>query len=233
MEIGFIILCRYNSSRLPGKILKEIQGKGILQYIVDSLSNVSDVKNIVVATSEEVSDNPIVDYCKQNNIQVFRGDLNNVSKRFKDCAQNYNFDFATRINGDNIFVDQTTIKKMLEIAESNKYDFVSNVKNRTFPKGMSVEMVRTSHYSEMYKHFSTGDDFEHVTINLYQNDKDKKYYYFYNEKCKEAAGLQFAIDTQEDFDLAEKIIVKLNKKNNFSIEEVYKTYKELNETDLV
>ena len=229
MEIGFIILCRYNSSRLPGKILKKIQGKSILQYIVDSLSNVSDTKNIVVATSEESSDNPIADYCKQNNIQVYRGDLNNVSKRFMDCAESLNFDFATRINGDNIFVDQSTIKDMLKIADGNKYDFVSNVKNRTFPKGMSVEMVKTSHYTEMYKQFSTADDFEHVTINLYQNDKDKKYYYFYNEKCKEAAGLQFAIDTQEDFDLAEKIIIKLNKQNNFSIEEVYKTYKEINE----
>lgn len=229
MEIGFIILCRYNSSRLPGKILKKIQEKAILQYIVDSLCNVAKKENIVVATSEETSDNPISNYCKENNIQVFRGDLDNVSKRFKDCANYYNFDYATRINGDNIFVDQSTINDMLQIAETNKYDLVSNVKNRTFPKGMSVEIVKTEHYNKMYDSFTTPDDFEHVTINLYQNDKDKNYFYFYNQKCKESAGLQFAIDTQDDFNLAEKIITKLDKSNNFTIEEVYNTYKKLNE----
>jgi len=224
MKIGFIILCRYNSSRLPGKILKEIEAKPILQYIVDSLSEVVDKENIVVATSEEETDNPIYNYCKKNNIQVFRGDLNNVSKRFKDCANTYNFDFATRINGDNIFVDQETIKEMLSIAETDKYDFISNVKNRTFPKGMSVEIVRTSYYNKKYENFNTSGDFEHVTINLYNNDEGENYYYHYNEKCIEASGIQFAVDTKEDFETASKIIKKLNKKNNFTLKEVYQTY---------
>lgn len=227
MKIGFIILCRYNSSRLPGKILKKIQGKAILQYIVDSLLELTDNENIVVATSGEDIDNPIAEYCKVQNIQVFRGDLNNVSKRFLDCAGKYEFDYATRINGDNIFVDQNTISEMLSIAKTGEYDFVSNVKNRTFPKGMSVEMVKTSHYNEMYSNFSTPDDFEHVTINLYNNDKNKNYYYFYNQRCKEAAGLQFAVDTQDDFELAKQIIVELKKDNNFTIEEVYQAYQKI------
>ena len=68
MKIGFIILCRYNSTRLPGKILKEINGKPIIQYIVDSLLNITSTGNIVVATSGQKSDNPISDYCNKNNI---------------------------------------------------------------------------------------------------------------------------------------------------------------------
>lgn len=224
MKIGFIILCRFNSSRLPGKILKEIQGKPILKYIVESISNIVDEENIVVATSEEDTDLPIVNYCKQNNIQFYRGDLSNVSKRFRDCAVQYRFDYATRINGDNIFIDQSTISEMLEIAQLNQYDFISNVKGRTFPKGMSVEIVRVSHYQKQYSNFKSADDFEHVTIHLYQNDQDKNYYYFYNKRCKQAAGLQFAVDSQEDFDLAEKIILDLGKDNNFGLEEVYQSY---------
>jgi spore coat polysaccharide biosynthesis protein SpsF len=227
MRIGFIILCRYNSSRLYGKILKEIQGKTILQYIVDSLSCIVDKSNIVVATSKEETDNPIANYCVNNDIQLFRGELNNVSKRFKDCANNYKFDFATRINGDNIFVDQETIKEMLAITKTNNFDFVSNVKNRTFPKGMSVEIVRVNHYNEKYKDFNSEDDFEHVTIYLYRHDENEKYYYHYNEKCKDAAGVQFAIDTPEDFKRAERIINKLNKINNFTLREVYNAYKSI------
>lgn len=227
MRIGFIILCRFNSSRFPGKILKEIAGKSILKYIHESLSAISTENNIVVATSIEKTDDPIAEFCKQNKINIFRGDLNNVSKRFLDCAEYYQFDYATRINGDNIFVDRTTIKDMLIIAETNQYDFVSNVKQRTFPKGMSVEMVKTAHYKKEYQLFENADDFEHVTIYLYNNDIHKNYYYFYNNRCKEAAGLQFAVDTQSDFDLAEKIILDLKKENDFSIEEVYQSYKKL------
>jgi len=229
MKIGFVILCRYNSSRLPGKILKEIQGKTILQYIIDSLSVITNQKNIVVATSVEQTDDLIVEYCNKNNIQVFRGDLNNVSKRFMECANSFGFDYVTRINGDNIFVDQSTIQEMLVVAKTGKYDFISNVKNRTFPKGMSVEIVHTKYYNEVYQSFESEDDFEHVTINLYQNDEGKNYFYFYNEKCKEAAGLQFAIDTQEDFVNAQRIIKKLNKNNHFTIEEIYRTFEEINE----
>jgi len=227
MKIGYIILCRYNSSRLPGKILKKIQGKTILQYIIDALYTVTEKENVVVATSTEDSDNPIYDYCMSNKIKVFRGSLNNVSERFKNCALKYNFDFATRINGDNIFIDLSIVNEMEKVALTDKYDFVSNVKNRTFPKGMSIEMVRTKHYNEIYKKFLTADDFEHVTIYLYNNDNNKNYYYLYNTKCIEAAGLQFAIDTKEDFYLAKQIISKLNKKNNFSLEEVYNEYRKI------
>ncbi len=229
MKIGFIILCRYNSTRLPGKILKEINGKPIIQYIVDSLLNITSTGNIVVATSDQKSDNPISDYCNKNNIQVYRGDLLNVSKRFKDCANEYEFDFVTRINGDNIFIDQSTIIEMVHIVETNKYDFVSNVKNRTFPKGMSIEMVRVSYYNSTYQNFYNNAHFEHVTIYLYQHDVDQRYYYFYNKKCKEAAGMQFAIDTKQDFINAAAIISYLNKSNNFELEEVFNTYKKLNE----
>ena len=86
MKIGFVIICRYNSSRLPGKILMEINGKSILQYIIERLSLVVPENNIVVATSEEKTDNPIAEYCIKNKINVFRGSLDNVALRFLNCG---------------------------------------------------------------------------------------------------------------------------------------------------
>jgi spore coat polysaccharide biosynthesis protein SpsF len=227
MKIGFVILCRFNSSRLPGKILREISGKPILKYIYESLSVIVKKENIAVATSEEKTDDPIAEFCKENDINLFRGDLDNVSKRFLDCAESFGFEYATRINGDNIFIDLETIQQMLNITKTNQYDFVSNVKNRTFPKGMSVEIVRTSHYKNKYKDFNKQDDFEHVTLNLYQNELGEHYYYYFNTKCQNAAGLQFAVDTIDDFILAEKIILDLKKTNNFTLDEVYNSYMKL------
>src|SRR5690554_2441069 len=103
MNIGIIILCRYNSSRLPRKILKKINGKTILDYIIERVEKVIPRSQIVVATSTESTDNPIVEYCSNHSIQVFRGSLTNVAERFLHCMEYYKFEYGIRINGDNIF----------------------------------------------------------------------------------------------------------------------------------
>ena len=230
LNIGFQIICRYNSHRLPGKILREINGKPILQYIVERIEKVVPRKQIVVSTSEEKTDDPIIAYCEANDLNYFRGSLNNVSERFLKCAQEYNFDYTTRINGDNIFVDISLLEKMATIAETGQYELISNLKNRTFPKGMSIEIVRTDYYAERFKTFSTPDDFEHVTINLYQNEEAEKYFYAMNTFCPEAGGIQLAIDTPEDFSLASKIISNFAGSHlNYGLSEVYHLYRKFQE----
>jgi len=226
MKIGFIIICRYNSNRLPGKILRKIKGKPILQYIFERLNYVVLAENIVIATSTESTDDPIEQFCIDNGYQCFRGSLNNVAERFLKCTEKFEFDFATRINGDNLFIDISTLKGMIEIASSNKYDFISNVKNRTYPKGMSIEIVKTSYYKECYQKFSDESHFEHVTLYLYENDRDKKHYYYFNTTCPETAGMQLAIDTEEDFAFAEKIFCNFSTDHfNYGLEEIYEIIK--------
>ena len=118
MKIGIIVLCRYNSSRLPGKILLKISGKTILQHIIDRLLCVKGGYPICVATSSEIDDKPIIDYCKGNNINFFDGSKKNVASRFLNCAKANDFDFATRINGDNLFTDPLIIEDMIDIAKN-------------------------------------------------------------------------------------------------------------------
>ncbi len=226
MNIGFIILCRYNSRRLPGKILKKINGKPILQYIIERLQTAVNPDSIVIATSEEETDDPIESYCINNNINHFRGSLENVSGRFLACAEHYGFDFATRINGDNFFMDASTLKEMIKITRTGKYNFVSNLKGRTFPKGMSIEIVRTDFYKDKFQQFSLNDDFEHVTLNLYQNESESdKFYHYKNTQCPEAGGIQLAIDDQDDFHLAEQIIHTFAEEHTrYGLNEVFQIY---------
>jgi len=226
MKIGFIIICRYNSKRLPGKILKEINNKPILQYIIERLLTITSKDNIVIATSKEKSDESIVNYCKANRLMYFRGSLNNVAERFLLCSNFFSFDYAVRINGDNIFIDTNIFKEMLDITRTNKYDFISNVKNRTFPKGMSIEIVKTSYYEKLYKKFSSQDHFEHVTLYLYQLEDQENHYFYYNQVCPEARGIQLAIDSLSDFRLAENIISTFNEEHiNYGLSEIYQIYK--------
>jgi spore coat polysaccharide biosynthesis protein SpsF len=205
---GIIVLCRYNSSRLPGKILREINGKPILQYIVERLDVLKSEYPFVICTSDEPTDDPIVHFCKTNGITYFRGPLDNVALRFLNCAKENGFDYAVRINGDNLFLDDSLIKAHIEIIESKALNFVSNVKDRTFPKGMSIEIVNTAFYESSYPFFKDGD-FEHVMTYFYRGNLDK-IEFAYNQKPM-TSTVNLAIDTLEDFENAELILNKMNK----------------------
>jgi len=213
MRIGYIILCRYGSSRLPGKILKEINNKPILQYIYERLRCVGLPEDIIVATGIDKTNQPIVDYCNKNNLNVFQGDQDNVAKRFLDCAEANHFDYAARINGDNLFVSPYIIQQMLPYVTSEAYDFISNVKGRTFPTGMSVEYIRISFYHNLLRKITTARYREHVTLYLYEHETEGKQYYIYNSICPKAQGRNFAIDTDNDFKSAEKILLQIQRRH--------------------
>jgi sialic acid synthase SpsE/spore coat polysaccharide biosynthesis protein SpsF (cytidylyltransferase family) len=198
MKVGIILLCRHNSRRLPGKILKTIHGRTVLNYITQRIERAVPLLPLVIATSRDQSDDCIDAFCRHAQLPCFRGELEDVSKRFIECAELHRFDFATRINGDNIFVDIESLQSMLAIANTNHFDFISNVPGRTFPYGMSIEIVRTDFYREQFSKFSSEADKEHVTSWLYEHPDVGKRYVFVNRICPQAAGLQLALDTAED-----------------------------------
>lgn len=206
MNIGIIVLCRFNSTRLPGKILSEIRGRAVISYIVERIRLADPNRTIVVATSVDPSDDPIDLYCRRSGINCFRGSLDDVAGRFLDCAEFYGFDFAVRINGDNLFVDVSTLQAMLAVADTDVFDFVTNVPGRTFPYGMSVEIVRTSFYEEAIASINALEHREHVTSWLYIHPELGKRYVYVNHHCPEAAGLQLALDTPADLSRAVRIL---------------------------
>jgi sialic acid synthase SpsE/spore coat polysaccharide biosynthesis protein SpsF (cytidylyltransferase family) len=223
MKIGIIILCRYNSRRLPGKILSSIQGRTVLSYIVQRIERAAPQLPLVIATSTEQSDDSIATYCNHSQLTCFRGDLEDVSKRFVDCAEHYQFDFATRINGDNIFVDVESLQTMQAIALTNQYDFISNVPGRTFPYGMSIEIVRTKFYRAHLSRFSNESHKEHVTSWFYDHPDIGNRYVLVNHMCPPAAGLQLALDTPEDLRKITDMITHAGPKiDRFGLSDLYR-----------
>ena len=229
-EIGIVILSRYNSSRLPGKALMKLVGKPVLTYIVERLSRVVPLDHIVLATSSEKSDDPIADFAKAEGISCFRGSLDNVSERFFQAAYSKGWDYAARINGDNIFVDINVLSDMLALARDDKYDFISNVKGRTFPKGMSIEIVRVAYYQGVLPHINeTAAYREHVTLYLYEQALQDTHYYYLNHALPKASGIQLALDTREDFERSESIIREFKKEQwTYNMEEIMNILKHIN-----
>jgi sialic acid synthase SpsE/spore coat polysaccharide biosynthesis protein SpsF (cytidylyltransferase family) len=222
MKIGVIIIARFNSSRLPGKALLEIGGRSVLGHIVDRLRKGSDSHPIVVATSDQQSDDPIIQFCRRSNIPFFRGSLQDVSERFINCAEFFNFDYAVRINGDNFFTDPQVLRSMIAIASTDVFDFITNVPGRTFPYGMSIEIFRTT----FYKHFleSQSDTHrEHISSWFYENLSVGKRFNFINSFCEEAKGLKLALDTPEDLNRIARIVDCMDSYSaNYSLNELVK-----------
>lgn len=224
---GIIVLCRFNSSRLPGKILKEIKNKPLLLYIIERLNSISKKHPVVVCTSKEITDDPIEKFCEEHKIKTYRGSLDNVAERFKNCAIENRFDNAVRINGDNLFLDVELISNIIESHEKEQFMFSSNVKERTYPKGMSVEIVDVNYYKEAFTNFEK-DDLEHVMTYFYRQ-KSNKHKFHYNH-CELPLGLNFAIDTNEDFEKASKIIHKMIMPHtDYGVNQIIELNKELDE----
>jgi len=226
-SIGVVILSRYNSTRLPGKALKTINGKEILSYIIERLEQKVSKHNIIIATSNESTDDPIVEYANRNGINVYRGSLNNVATRFYEAGYSMGWDYAVRINGDNLFLDVDVFEEMIAVAKSENVDFLTNVEKRTFPKGMSVEIVRLSFYKDFLIEISTKPEYyEHVTSFFYSSKPIGKYYYHYNKTLPEAGGIQLALDTIEDFKRSEFIINQFADAHwNYNLKEIFEIIK--------
>ncbi|MFT4523339.1 MAG: spore coat polysaccharide biosynthesis protein SpsF [Bacteroidia bacterium] len=225
IKVGVVILCRFESTRLRGKILKNLVGYPALWHTYSKLREIFTEDQIVVATSNHSSDDTISAYCNEHNIHCYRGSLQNVAERFLHAAEFMHFDYAARTNGDNVFIDLDTYAKIVQLAKNNAYNFISNVKDRTFPKGMSIEMVRVEFYRSLQPTIQTSSEFiEHVTLALYKNP-DPSFRFVYNEEVKNIQGIDLALDTEDDFRRIENMIQFLKERyKNYNLTDIKEAY---------
>lgn len=208
-KVSAIIQARMGSQRFPGKVLKEIKGKPILFYLVECLQQCSALDSLVIATSDDRSDEAVVEFCSTKGIPYFVGSSTNVAKRFRDILDIFNVDAFVRISGDSPLLDQRIVTQAVDVFCKSSYDIVSNVQKRTFPKGQSVEVIKSDVYRAHYPLFADEYDHEHVTPYFYRN---KGKFNIYNlESGKDWGSVQLSIDTQEDFLIVEKMINLMKK----------------------
>lgn len=198
MKIGVILLCRASSSRLPKKIFREFCGASVLTHILLRLTKVVPISEIIVATSDHISDDEIETYCNRSSLKCFRGSLDNVIDRFYHCAVSYKLDYAVRINGDNVFVDGISLLRMLSIARTGCYDLITNVPGRTFPYGMSIEIIKIEALTSVWQNSRNTPHAEHVTSYIYENIDDFNAFVYENIEHLNLEGKNLALDTYLD-----------------------------------
>src|SRR3989344_9493082 len=150
MKIVAIIQARMTSTRFPGKVLKAIADKSMLWYVVNRTRAAKKTDEVVVASSTDSSDDLIENFCKRNRIKYFRGDLDNVLKRYYETAKKFNATVVVRITSDCPLIDGRLIDEGINQFLENGYDYLSNLVERTFPRGFDFEIITFKALEKVY-----------------------------------------------------------------------------------
>ena len=209
-----IIQARCNSQRFTNKILTIIYGKPLIEHVISRVKKAKKITKVIVATSKNKSDDKLVKYLKKIKVKYYRGNLSNVALRIFETAEHHKKKNFLRINGDSPLIDPTIIDRAISIFNKNKnYDLISNVFPRTFPKGQSVEVIRTYILKKYLKNMNKFEK-EHVTQYFYKNPDNFLIKNFINKKKNKL--IKTAIDNKRDLVNILKNIKK-NKFENYSI----------------
>ncbi len=211
---GILIQSRMSSSRLPGKVLLKIGDYPLLYYVIKRMQILN--LPIVVCTSSEKTDDPIVSYLQSQKINFFRGELNNVLKRFIDAASEFHFDNLFRITADNPFVDIDFISKNYEKITS--YDYVDGIHGEGFLYGTGFEFVRLNEL----KNICSMEEFylENVTTFLRENMKETYLRLIPEGNKKINDRIFLSCDYPEDFTLISLIHTCFNFRHDITTDEI-------------
>lgn len=198
--ISAIIQARTTSTRLPGKIFLPIKGKPLIWHVCNRLTFCKEIDEIIVATTNDISDDQVESWCQENSINFFRGSLDNVLKRYYEAAKKFNAKTIIRITCDDPFKDAQVIDDMIKIFYEKNLDFLTNNNPPSFPEGLDVEIFSYEALEIAVMNAESDFEQEHVTQYFYRNqDKFKLDNFSYN---KDISEIRLTVDTQKDLDVA-------------------------------
>lgn len=223
MKIIATIEARMTSTRLPGKVLKPITGRPVLELLIERLQRAKYLDEIVVATTINDTDEPIIDLCERLNIKYFRGSEEDVLKRVLDAAKSVSADLIVEITGDCPFVDPDIVDEYIQVFLNGEYDYVSNTIRRSFPIGFDVQVFPVSVLEKVNALTFDPVDHEHVSIYIYEHPERYRLKNMEADEDMFWPNLGVTLDTQEDYELIRSIFEELYPQNNaFSALDVIK-----------
>lgn len=223
MKIVAIIQARMSSTRLPGKVLESVSGRPLLWYTVERVRLCSEVEDVVVATSDREADDPIESFCGENGVECFRGDHDDVLKRFVEASKKYDADIIVRITGDCPLVDPGVIGEVIKRFKSDECDYSSNVFERTYPHGLDVEVFSREALERSDSETKDAAEREHVTRYIRNNPELFRTASITNDE--DLSDFRWTVDEPEDLELIRKIYEHFGR-HDFSWEELIEAFRE-------
>lgn len=227
MKVAAIIQARMGSTRLSGKVMKNIKGSTVLSHVIERVSQSELIEEIIIATTEHERDDVIEREAHRCGVKIFRGSEADVLGRYYIAAKENNVDIVVRITSDCPVIDPHVIDQMVQYYISEDFEVVTNagsdVVQRTFPRGLDTEVFS---FGMLVDAFNNGNEIyhrEHVTPYMYENCN--KVHYFKNDI--NYSKYRWTLDTVEDFELITQIYNILYKgRHDFYLEDIVEIFKE-------
>ena len=202
-NIIIITQARIESTRLPSKVLKEIEGKSLLQIHLERLKKSTYGNNIVVATTFEDGVEKIIKIAKSVEVDYYQGDTNDVLDRFYNAAKGKNPDYIVRVTSDCPLLDPVLMDEIIQLAVVNDLDYTTNTLIEAFPDGQDVEVIKWSAFEKSWNETSLKSDREHVTPYIRVNSSffGKNLFKSKNFDSSENYNkVRMTVDESKDFD---------------------------------
>lgn len=203
MSVLAILQARMTSSRLPGKVLMKIDGVPMIGRQLERIKEACLINEIVVATSVDSSDDELVDYVQSLFIKVQRGPLDDVLKRYIEVLDIHKCDTVVRLTADCPLADSQVIDGTIRKFLDSNFDYVSNILERTFPRGLDVEVFKEKVIREVAKNDYSAMSREHVTYGIYT--RPDLYSTANFSQNPSYANLRWTVDTADDLDFVRNV----------------------------
>ena len=209
MKITAIIQARMTSTRLPGKVLLDMQGVPMLARVVERTRQSRRVDQTLVATTVDPDDDAIVARCSERGWPVYRGSRDDMLDRYYQAALAADAQIIVRVTSDCPLIDPEIIDQVIGRLEEAGADYASNViPRRTFPRGLDVEVFRFAALAIAWRDDKNPGWREHVTPYFYRGPAGFRVMLLESGE-PETAQHRWTVDTVEDYELVKRIYATL------------------------
>ncbi len=221
-KLFIIIQARMTSTRLPKKVLLPLCEKTVLEVMLDRLGNYHD--NIIIATTNDGSEEPIVELCERLDVKCYRGDTEDVLSRYLKSALEFGAkegDTIVRLTSDCPLIDGELLKQMISFYHDNSFGYVSNCINRTYPRGLDIEVFSFSSLQNAYENAKTISEKEHMTPYI----KEQEIVGHFTD-THDNSKYRLTLDEEDDYKAIQEVYKKLNCRVDFSYDELIRVLEE-------
>lgn len=214
MNIAAIIQARMGSTRLPGKVLMDLGGKTVLARVVDRLRRAALVNEIVVATTDSVADNAIIQECRRIEVASFRGSENDVLDRYYQTALRTAAEGIVRITSDCPLIDPQIADDTIRLFLERHPDYASNALQRTYPRGLDTEVMTWDALACAWREAQLPYQRAHVTPYLYE--KSGRFDILVVKGRVDYSNHRWTLDTPQDLAFIRAVYDRLGNDDSFT-----------------
>lgn len=218
MKVVAIIQARMGSTRLPGKVLRDIGGMTMLARVVRRVQRAQRLTQVVVATSTEASDAAIVEACNRLGVPVAQGSESDVLDRYYQAAREFQADVVVRITADCPLIDPEVSDKVVAAFLREKPDYASNTVERTYPRGLDTEVMTITALERAWREAQEPYQRVHVTPYFYQNPELFRLWFV--TEAEDYSQYRWTVDTPEDLAFVQAVYARMGNRDDFTWREV-------------